>query len=137
MTTVEWVLTSYMLAFTSFLITMGKLGEAVGRKKTFPIGIVLYSAGGILAGARHYGLLYKEEPFAIGSFVLDLGKWSVTRIILALAVVFGAIFLGRDDRPGGQAREEGGKGQGHDDRGHEGIERKLLHERLRHEHVQR
>jgi EmrB/QacA subfamily drug resistance transporter len=237
MTAVEWVLTSYMLAFTSFLITMGKLGDAVGRKKMFAIGIVLYSAGGILAGlsgsmaaliastvvqglggsammpatqsliaanfekgergkamgawgavsglavvagpliggalaqnglganlnaligitqgwryiyflsaalgiillaatlaiipesrdektsfkvdplgvilssaslflltfglingAKHYGLLYKKEAFAIGSFTLDLGKWSVTPIILALSVLFGALFLLREAR---------------------------------------
>jgi drug resistance transporter, EmrB/QacA subfamily len=237
MTTVEWVLTSYMLAFTSFLITMGKLGDAVGRKKMFTLGIGAYMLGGIFAGlsgsmaaliastvlqglggsammpatqsliaanfeksergkamgawgavsglavvagpliggalaqnglgpglnalfgiaqgwryiyflsaalglvllaatliiipesrdektsfkvdplgvilssvslflltfglingAKHYGLLYKKEPMIIGSFVVDLGRWSPTPIILALAVVVGALFLGREAR---------------------------------------
>jgi EmrB/QacA subfamily drug resistance transporter len=239
MTEVEWVLTGYMLAFTSFLLTMGKLGDAIGRKKVFSIGAALYAAGGILAGlsdgigmliaasaiqglggsammpatqsliaanfdksergkamgawgavsglavvagpliggalaqnglgtalnaaldaalgvaqnwryiyflsaflcaillaatlaiipesrdertsfradpagialsasslflltfglingAKHYGLLYKKEAFAIGSFALDLGKWSPTPVILALAVVLGALFLRRE-----------------------------------------
>jgi EmrB/QacA subfamily drug resistance transporter len=237
MTTVEWVLTSYMLAFTSFLITMGKLGDAVGRKKMFSIGIALYALGGVFAGlstsmaaliastvlqglggsammpatqsliaanfeksergkamgawgavsglavvagpliggalaqnglgttlnaflgiaqgwryiyflsavlglillaatlaiipesrddklrfkvdplgiilssaslflltfglingAKHYGLLYKKEALTIGSFTLDLGKWSPTPIILALAVVLGALFLIRESK---------------------------------------
>jgi EmrB/QacA subfamily drug resistance transporter len=237
MTTVEWVLTSYMLAFSSFLITMGKVGDAIGRKRTFAIGIVLYSLGGVLAGlsgsiasliastvvqglggsammpatqsliaanfeksergkamgawgavsglavvagpliggalaqnglgpalnallgidqgwryiyflsaalgvvlfaataivipesrdekssfkidplgvilssaslfllafglingAKHYGLLFKKEPLSFGSFVLDLGRWSPTPIILALSAVLGALFLRREAR---------------------------------------
>ncbi|MFZ4614667.1 MAG: MFS transporter [Rectinemataceae bacterium] len=58
MTQVGWVMTSYMLAFTSFLLMMGKLGDAIGRKKIFMIGLAFYSVGGIFAGlANSFSLL--------------------------------------------------------------------------------
>jgi len=237
MTTVEWALTANMLAYTSFIVLMGRLGDAVGRKKMFSLGLVGYMLGGFLAGiapsigfliassalqglgasammpattsliaanfdkderggamgawgavtglavvvgpliggalakdglgpalnaligvgqgwryifflsaflglvvlaltlafipesrdesirfrfdvvgvllsaaslflltfglingAKHYGWLYRNEPFAIGSFVLDLGKWSPTPIFLALAVALGAIFVVREGK---------------------------------------
>jgi EmrB/QacA subfamily drug resistance transporter len=235
MTTVEWVLTANMLAYTSFIVLMGRLGDAVGRKKMFVLGLVGYMLGGFLAGiapsigfliassalqglgasammpattsliaanfdkderggamgawgavtglavvvgpliggalaqnglgpainallgvsqgwryiffmssflglvvlaltlpiipeskdestvfafdlvgvllsagslffltfglingAKHYGWLYKNEAMTIGSFTLNLGKWSPTPILLAVAVLLGAIFVVRE-----------------------------------------
>jgi MFS family permease len=52
MTAVEWVLPGYMLAFTSFLLMMGKLGDAVGRKRIFSLGAALSAVGGILGVSR-------------------------------------------------------------------------------------
>jgi hypothetical protein len=74
------------------------------RFKADPLGIILSASSlflltfGLINGAKHYGLLYKKEAFAIGHFTLDLGKRSPTPLILALALVLGAIFLRRETR---------------------------------------
>ncbi|MEI6385646.1 MAG: MFS transporter [Spirochaetota bacterium] len=65
MTQVGWVMTSYMLAFTSFLLMMGKLGDAIGRKKIFMIGLAFYSLGGLLAG------LASSFPWLLASCVVQ------------------------------------------------------------------
>ena len=47
--TVEWVLTSYNLAFAVFLIGLGSLGDAVGRRRLYVAGQLVFVAGSGLA----------------------------------------------------------------------------------------
>ena len=46
---VEWVVSAYLLAFASVLIIAGRLGDLVGRKRLFLIGITTF---GLAACAR-------------------------------------------------------------------------------------
>jgi DHA2 family methylenomycin A resistance protein-like MFS transporter len=51
-TSSQWVLDAYVLAFASFLLTSGSLGDILGRKRVFIIGMlgfVAASAGCALA----------------------------------------------------------------------------------------
>jgi MFS family permease len=47
--TVEWVLTSYNLAFAAFLIGLGSLGDVAGRRRLYVLGQVVFVAGSGLA----------------------------------------------------------------------------------------
>ena len=47
--TVEWVLTSYNLAFAAFMIGFGSLGDAAGRRRLYVLGQVIFVVGSGLA----------------------------------------------------------------------------------------
>ena len=47
----SWVFTSYMLASTTSVPIVGKMGDIYGRKRFFLAGIVIFLAGSILSGA--------------------------------------------------------------------------------------
>jgi EmrB/QacA subfamily drug resistance transporter len=47
----QWVLSSYALAFGGLLLFFGRLGDIVGRRRTFVTGLVVFAAGSLLAGA--------------------------------------------------------------------------------------
>src|SRR5215211_3492843 len=45
----QWVVTAYLLVFASLQITAGGLGDRLGRKRWFQIGLVIFIATSILA----------------------------------------------------------------------------------------
>ena len=49
-TQLEWVVSAYMLAFAAALITAGSLGDLLGRKRLFVIGITVFGAASLCAG---------------------------------------------------------------------------------------
>ena len=49
-TQLEWVVSAYMLAFAAALITAGSLGDLLGRKRLFMIGITVFGAASLAAG---------------------------------------------------------------------------------------
>ena len=49
-TTTEWVNTIYALVFAAFLVTMGRLGDRIGRRKMYLAGLVLFLLASVLAG---------------------------------------------------------------------------------------
>jgi EmrB/QacA subfamily drug resistance transporter len=46
----EWVVTAYALTFAVLLLTGGKLGDLVGRRLIFTIGLVIFTASSIACG---------------------------------------------------------------------------------------
>ncbi len=48
--TVEWVLNAYILAFAVLLITLGKLGDVYGRKLLFLFGLGLFTVSSLACG---------------------------------------------------------------------------------------
>ncbi|AKB78871.1 transmembrane efflux protein [Methanosarcina horonobensis HB-1 = JCM 15518] len=46
--TVQAAITLYALVMASFMITGGKIGDIIGRKKAFRIGLVIYGTGSLL-----------------------------------------------------------------------------------------
>jgi EmrB/QacA subfamily drug resistance transporter len=47
----QWVLNSYALVFGGLLLLFGRLGDRVGRRRTFVAGLVVFAGGSVLAGA--------------------------------------------------------------------------------------
>src|SRR5215467_4157850 len=46
-TGIQTAITLYTLVMASFMITGGKIGEMIGRKRAFSIGCVIYAAGSL------------------------------------------------------------------------------------------
>lgn len=58
----QWVITAYTLAFGSLLLLGGRIGDYVGRKKVFLIGLVGFAAASALGGvASTQGLLFASR----------------------------------------------------------------------------
>jgi MFS family permease len=47
-TGIQTAITLYTLVMASLMITGGKIGQLVGRKRTFPIGCVIYGSGSFI-----------------------------------------------------------------------------------------
>ncbi len=47
----EWVNSVYSLIFAAFIITWGRIGDQVGRKRIFIAGVTVFVIGSLLAGA--------------------------------------------------------------------------------------
>src|SRR5919202_5783153 len=50
-TTVEWVVAAYTLAFGLGLVTGGRLGDVLGRRRTFLAGVTAFTLTSALCGA--------------------------------------------------------------------------------------
>lgn len=57
-TAVQWVIDGYLLAFASFLLTAGGLGDRLGNKGMFLLGLIIFTATSALCGfAPSVGIL--------------------------------------------------------------------------------
>ena len=45
-----WVLDAYLISFGSFLLLAGRLGDLIGRKKVFLVGVVSFTAVSAICG---------------------------------------------------------------------------------------
>ncbi len=46
----SWVITAYMLAFGGLMLVGGRLGDTIGRKRTFIIGVALFTIASAMCG---------------------------------------------------------------------------------------
>ncbi|MEO5965148.1 MAG: MFS transporter [Candidatus Limnocylindrales bacterium] len=56
-TTAEWINTVYALVFAALLITLGRVGDLLGRRALYFVGLVVFGAASVLAGAAPTGEL--------------------------------------------------------------------------------
>ncbi len=56
-TAAEWVNTIYSLVFAALLVTLGRLGDLVGRRRLYITGLVVFAAGSLAAGIAPTGEL--------------------------------------------------------------------------------
>lgn len=58
----QWIITAYTLAFGSLLLLGGRIGDYVGRKKIFLIGLIGFAAASALGGlASTQGMLFASR----------------------------------------------------------------------------
>jgi EmrB/QacA subfamily drug resistance transporter len=72
LSTVQWITTGYLLVFSMFLITFGRLGDAIGRRRIFMSGLAVYSLGALFCGLSA-GLELGVGGIILGSLVQGVG----------------------------------------------------------------
>lgn len=123
---IEWVVAAYILSFALFLLPAGRLGDVVGRRRMFVIGVVVFTIASALCGlAPGIGSLVaarvlqgiggammtpqtlalvpalfppRERGAAFALFGLSAGLASVTGPVLG-GFLIGADIMGLDWRP--------------------------------------
>src|SRR5215510_4308885 len=48
-----WVVNAYLIAFGSFLLLAGRLGDLVGRKRVFLSGLTIFTLASLVCGLAH------------------------------------------------------------------------------------
>ncbi|HEX8068030.1 MAG TPA: MFS transporter [Thermoleophilaceae bacterium] len=69
LSSLSWVLNAYTIVFAALLVPLGKLGDVVGRKKVFQIGLVVFVAGSGLCAAApgHESLIAARVLQGVGA----------------------------------------------------------------------
>jgi EmrB/QacA subfamily drug resistance transporter len=76
-----WVINAFLVTFGSFLLLAGRLGDLLGRKRVFLIGVVVFTAASALCG------LAPTQGFLIGArFLQGIGAAMQASVILAIIV---------------------------------------------------
>jgi len=89
-TELQWVMNGYLLTIAVLVVTAGRLGDMLGRKRLFVVGMVLFGAGSVLSGAAQGPLML------IGGRVLQ-GVGAAPMLSLSLAIVCNA--FPKDEQP--------------------------------------
>jgi len=76
-----WVLDAYLIAFGSFLLLAGRLGDLVGRKRVFLTGLVLFTAASAACG-----LATDQTSLIVARFLQGFGGAVASAVILAIIV---------------------------------------------------
>jgi EmrB/QacA subfamily drug resistance transporter len=74
-----WVLNGYLITFGSFLLLAGRLGDLIGRRRIFLIGVALFT----LASAA-CGLAQSQVVLVVARFVQGLGGAGAVSAIVAI-----------------------------------------------------
>src|SRR6202167_809909 len=76
-----WVIDGYLITFGGFLLLAGRLGDLVGRKRVFLVGLVLFTAASVLCGVSDsQGLLIAAR------LLQGVGGAVASSVILAIIV---------------------------------------------------
>ncbi len=76
-----WVVNSYLIAYGSFLLVAGRVGDLIGRRKVFLAGVLLFTVASIASGMSHGAAELIAARFAQG-----LGGALSAGVILAILV---------------------------------------------------
>jgi len=76
-----WVVDAYMIAFGSFLLLAGRLGDLLGRKRTFLTGLVMFTLASVACG-----LADDQVLLIVARFIQGLGGAVASAAVLALLV---------------------------------------------------
>src|SRR5881227_3049385 len=90
-----WVVNAYLIAFGGLLLLAGRLGDLLGRKRTFLIGLGIFVGASVLCG-----LSFNQPMLIAARFVQGIGGAISSAVILAMIVTM-------FPEPGEQARAFG------------------------------
>ncbi|HEV2414159.1 MAG TPA: MFS transporter, partial [Candidatus Dormibacteraeota bacterium] len=79
--TLTWVVNAYLIAFGSFLLVAGRLGDLIGRRKVFLAGVFLFTVSSVGSG-----LATGAEQLIVGRFLQGLGASLSAGVIIAIIV---------------------------------------------------
>ena len=84
----EWINTVYALVFAALLITLGRIGDLVGRRKLYLLGLVVFGFASVLAGLSQSG-----EMLILARVLQGVGG---AMILPATQSILNTNFRGRD-----------------------------------------
>ncbi len=69
---VQWIVLAYLLAITSLIVSAGRLGDVVGRKRLLLVGIGLFTAASLLCGVAptFWVLLVARAAQGLGAAIM-------------------------------------------------------------------
>jgi len=76
-----WVINAYLVAFGSFLLMAGRLGDLVGRRRVFLAGVVLFTASSVLCA-----LAQDQAVLVAARFAQGIGGAVSSSVIVAIIV---------------------------------------------------
>ena len=75
----SWVITAYVLTFGGLMLLGGRLGDTIGRKRTFIVGVALFTIASILCG-----IAWNESTLVIARLLQGVGSAIASPTGLAL-----------------------------------------------------
>ena len=90
-----WVVNAYLIAFGGLLLLAGRLGDLLGRRRVFLVGLTLFSTASMACGLAH-----SQEVLVAARFVQGIGGALTSAVILGMIVTM-------FPEPGEQARAIG------------------------------
>ena len=76
-----WIVNAYLLTFGGFLLLFGRLGDLIGRKRVFLVGLVIFTVASIVCGAAD-----SDGMLIAARFVQGAGGAASSSVILAIIV---------------------------------------------------
>lgn len=79
--TVQWVVLAYLLTLATVILSMGRLGDMLGKKPVYTTGFVIFTLGSVLCGLSNtvYALITFRVLQALGaSMLMALGTAIIT-----------------------------------------------------------
>ena len=75
----QWVMNAYLLVVAAFVVSAGRLGDILGRRRVFVTGMVVFAAGSVVAATSNI-----EEVLIGGRVLQGLGAAALLGLSLAL-----------------------------------------------------
>src|SRR5437763_8557742 len=76
-----WVVNAYLIAFGGLLLLVGRIGDLIGRKRIFLVGLTIFTSASVLCG------LADSQGLLIGArFVQGIGGAMTSAVILGMIV---------------------------------------------------
>ncbi len=88
-TVIQGVITLYSLVMAALMVTGGKIGDIVGRRRAFAVGLVIYAAGSALTAAA-----WSVPALGLGWSVLE--GIGAALVLPALVALIAGNYAGRD-----------------------------------------
>src|SRR5437870_12545825 len=76
-----WVINAYLIAFGGLLLLAGRLGDLIGRKRIFLIGLALFTTASLLCG-----ICWSPAMLVAARFVQGVGGAMTSAVILGMIV---------------------------------------------------
>jgi EmrB/QacA subfamily drug resistance transporter len=76
-----WVVNAYLIAFGGFLLLAGRLGDLLGRKRVFLLGLIMFTAASVLCG-----LSFSQPILIAARFIQGVGGAVSSAVILGMVV---------------------------------------------------
>ncbi|HLQ33770.1 MAG TPA: MFS transporter, partial [Chloroflexota bacterium] len=76
-----WVVNAYLIAFGGLLLLAGRLGDLIGRKRMFLIGLAVFTTASLLCG-----LSMSQPMLVVARFIQGAGGAMTSAVILGMIV---------------------------------------------------